>query len=290
MLPVHLSFGRPGANFRIDGAVSRQLGCYAIGFEGLTFDNRFLGGSWGAHPGWVIVGRVRAGELLFEGEVLGAGAAFVIPAPVLTSRTTVIRTRGDEVVLVALRVREEDFLIAPASAPTRIASPRWSGAFDALEDRLTRRAPPDDGLARVLRELLEGLATHGLIRDGAAGARTALTSADRVVARVASAVFPMLSRLAKRPAMIDLIERTGLTERQLSRDLVRVQTDFELLDRGWRQALFRWRVTAGALLLSAEDVSLQDAARLAGYASLKAMGRAFADAGLPSPSEVRDLI
>jgi transcriptional regulator GlxA family with amidase domain len=71
---------------------------------------------------------------------------------------------------------------------------------------------------------------------------------------------------------------------------VRVQEDFELLDRGWRAAILRWRVTAGALLLSSPEVSLGEAARLAGYSSLKAMARAFSDEGLPSPSEVRERI
>ena len=59
---------------------------------------------------------------------------------------------------------------------------------------------------------------------------------------------------------------------------------------GFRDAMRVIRLRAAVLLLSAPDGTPSDVARIVGYGSLDAMGRAFRDAHLPAPSVVQEAV
>jgi AraC-like DNA-binding protein len=90
--------------------------------------------------------------------------------------------------------------------------------------------------------------------------------------------------------LVDATECARLTERQVRRDVVRMQENFDLFDHGFREVVHRWRLTAAVLLLSAPNLSATEVAGAVGYGSLTAMGRAFKQAHLPSPSQVRRML
>ncbi len=86
-------------------------------------------------------------------------------------------------------------------------------------------------------------------------------------------------------AYLDLFTQLlRLSPRQVQRDLRELTERFGL--HGFRAALKTMRVRRAVLLLSAEECSVGEVARLVGYGSADAMGRAFRDAGLPPPSAV----
>ena len=68
---------------------------------------------------------------------------------------------------------------------------------------------------------------------------------------------------------------------------MKVQIEYDLLDRGWRDSLVRWRTTLAVLLLSVDRLSIEEIAAQAGYSGPTAMGRALREAGLPTASAIR---
>ncbi|MBL8744622.1 MAG: helix-turn-helix transcriptional regulator [Myxococcales bacterium] len=88
------------------------------------------------------------------------------------------------------------------------------------------------------------------------------------------------------PSLDELALASGLSLRQLARD-VDALTGSVGLGGGWRALTRRMRLKLAVLCLSAEGATIAQVAKAAGYSSHDAMGRAFRDAGLPSPSEVR---
>jgi AraC-like DNA-binding protein len=278
---------------RIHAVVDRQCGVYLLQFDGITFDNRFLPTSWRPDPRWHLVVFVTRGVFTVGGERFEAGQGFCAAtetvAPRLTPETPV-RSRESSSAVVALRLRPPFFERSYRAPLVRLRAGAEALPWKELSAAAEEPGRGVDRLEASFTRVLDGLRVAGVLDRSAEAPLSPSSGPSRVVSRVAEAIFPTLSRLAMRPTMIDLMARVQLTERQLLRNLVRVQEDFELLDRGWRAAILRWRVTAGALLLSSPEVSLGEAARLAGYSSLKAMARAFSDEGLPSPSEVRERI
>lgn len=277
---------------RIHSVVDKQFGAYLLQYDGVTFDNRFLPTSWRPDPRWHLAVFICRGAVSVGSERFEAGQAFTAETETVapgTSPQALVRTHGPSGIL-ALRLRPPFFREAYRSKVQRIHGAAESLPWHELRAAVEDPAHSLDSLPLYLNRVLDGLRALDVLDSAMPSPYMGSTGPGRVVSRISSTVFPTLSRLATRPTMVDLIARAQLTERQLLRNLLRVQEDFELFDRGWRPAILRWRVTAGALLLSNPDVTLAEAARLAGYSSVKAMARAFADSGLPSPSEVRDRI
>lgn len=110
---------------------------------------------------------------------------------------------------------------------------------------------------------------------------------EEAPARAQEALFPTVEHLSEQPMLVDVTDRVAVTDRQARRDVIKMQQEFDLFDRGFRETVHRWRLTASALLLSAKDLSVSQIATAVGYGSLTAMGRAFKKANLPTPSQVR---
>jgi AraC-like DNA-binding protein len=278
---------------RIHAVVDRQFGVYVLQFDGITFDNRFLPTSWQPDPRWHLAVFVTRGAFTVGGERFERGEGFSAATETLAPRVSpemVVRSCEPSSAVVALRLRPPFFLEEHRASlrrlPPGVRELPWLELSAAAEEPARGEGRVETTFTRVL----DGLRDARVLDEAAPSPLSPSSAPGRVVSRIASTIFPTLSALATRPTMIDLMARTQLTERQLLRNLVRVQEDFELLDRGWRAAILRWRVTAGALLLSSRDISLAEVARLAGYSSTKAMARAFSDAGLPPPGEVRERI
>jgi AraC-like DNA-binding protein len=101
---------------------------------------------------------------------------------------------------------------------------------------------------------------------------------------------PLYQDLATSASLKQIAALAGLSLRQLGRDLGDLTRTFGLFGAGFRDAMRIIRLRAAVLLLSAPDGTPSDVARVVGYGSLDAMGRAFRDAQLPAPSLVHSAV
>ncbi|MBS2018210.1 MAG: hypothetical protein JST00_35390 [Deltaproteobacteria bacterium] len=81
---------------------------------------------------------------------------------------------------------------------------------------------------------------------------------------------------------------TGRSERQLRRDMIELYRSLDIVPPSLRAALVRERLLAAVSLLSADEPSIERAARSVGYGSSRALTLALAAAGLPSASAIVD--
>lgn len=270
--------------------VGREFGAYSILLDGIRFDNRFIPKVAGSSARWRLVCIPVEGEFIVNGEVSGENTVLVATDQVIApgeGASQTLRSKGNRVRIVGIRLRPEDFGEGGDElvARTHPTSEETVRAFRAFGDAVANKQ--HDGLKTHLQRALDGLLADGIIRNASALVREGASAPKSIAGRVAEAIFPLLSKLATRPMMIDLVERAGVSERQLLRDILKTQREFDLLDRGWRKSIVRWRTTAGALLLSSPTLSLDEVAELAGYSSTSAMSRAFREAQLPPPTVIR---
>jgi AraC-like DNA-binding protein len=293
MFPLQFDIGIPGAKIEIRCIPGRRFGAYAVAFHGTRYDNRFVPAMTGAKGDWRVAVFAVEGALRVNGAVVPADSIMIAPQTVLTSTTASVNaaihvsTTGHAGRVVAIRVLPDSLTERCQGVGTVVAiSSASQNAFRALS------GPTESG--DVTEAIRIGTALiDSLIADGVATAPLHLAEeqASRSLAmRTFEAVFPLLSTLAKQPMMVDIVERAGIGERQVLRNILRVQDDFDLLDRGWRESIVRWRATAAVMLLSAPHLSLSEVATGAGYSSTKTMGRALSDAGLPQASAIREML
>jgi transcriptional regulator GlxA family with amidase domain len=136
--------------------------------------------------------------------------------------------------------------------------------------------------------LLAALATAGVIHRELAD--SVVTREPERFVRLWAVMRPLYQRLATSASLKQIAELTNLSLRQLGRDLADLTRTFGLFGAGFRDAMRVLRLRAAVLLLSAPDGTPSDVARLVGYGSLDAMGRAFRDAHLPAPSVVQGAV
>ena len=108
--------------------------------------------------------------------------------------------------------------------------------------------------------------------------------------RIWSSLKPFYNDLAMSTSLKQLAVIAGLSLRQLGRDLGDFTRDFGLFGGGFRDASRVLRLRAAVLFLSAPGATPSDVAKIVGYGSLDAMGRAFRDAKLPAPSVVQQAV
>lgn len=97
-----------------------------------------------------------------------------------------------------------------------------------------------------------------------------------------------LSSMRQGPAALDLEENLGWTRQYIQRRMNEFNQRYAFhVSGGWRDLLLRWRLIHGAALMTAPRATTENVAEALGYASASAFCHAFANAGLPTPSEVR---
>jgi AraC-like DNA-binding protein len=105
--------------------------------------------------------------------------------------------------------------------------------------------------------------------------------------RLWSVIRPLYATYATSASLKQIADASGLSLRQLGRDLTELTRTFGLFGGGFREAARVLRLRAAVLLLSAPEAAASEVARAVGYGSLDAMGRAFRDASLPAPSAIQ---
>jgi AraC-like DNA-binding protein len=110
------------------------------------------------------------------------------------------------------------------------------------------------------------------------------------LASVSAALDRALSLLDAQPMSVDLERALGLSARQVNRVVSDFNARYGFNAGTWRDARNRRRLLVGAALFSQESATLDEVARAVGYRSETALCRAFANAGLPSPGSIAQLV
>jgi AraC-like DNA-binding protein len=273
----HLEFG--GSTLQSTVFLERALRVHVVRRDHLVFDTAF------APPAPTPSAFVHLYTQL-SGTLAPAGAppisgpcAFVLAETefdrvVRGART--FRSSGARATIVEIRVPGGDVRrpIGLAHGPIQLDDRLW-GAYRALA------AHPGE---TAVRDLLAQLAAAGVL--GADLTASVVAEEPERFVRVWAVMRPLYQHLATSASLKQIAALAGLSLRQLGRDLTDLTRTFGLFGTGFRDAMRILRLRAAVLLLSAPEATPGDVARVVGYGSLDAMGRAFRDAELPAPSVV----
>jgi AraC-like DNA-binding protein len=160
-----------------------------------------------------------------------------------------------------------------------------AGLADRLRDARTR-AP---AFAAAGRRFFERLAASGIaIQDD-----TAFDHVDGPGQHIMDAVDRALGELRCRPQLVDVQARAGRSRWTLARSLHALGECYGLRGlRGrddWRALRDFRRLLVASILMTHPQATTRAVALEVGYGSADAMCHAFANAGLPSPSQIRAL-
>jgi len=194
------------------------------------------------------------------------------------SRT--FRSFGDQALIVELRVPVADLhrAIGLDHGQLELPDPVWD-AYNALEVAATE---PN------LHALVQRLTEAGILSKDLAS--SIVPDEPERFARLWTAMKPLYEELSTSASLKQIATIARLSLRQLGRDLGDLSRTFGLFGGGFRDASRVIRLRAATLFLSAPTATPSAIARTVGYGSLDAMGRAFRDANLPSPSVVQDAV
>jgi AraC-like DNA-binding protein len=272
-----------GSNFCSTIFLERKLRAHVVQRDRLCYDSRYappgkkanqvahlyvqLHGTFAPTGGTPITGR--------QAWVL-AEAEFDRVQP--GSRT--FRSFGDTAMVVELRVPVGD-IHRPAGidhGQLQLPDTVWE-AYHALES-----TPSEPNLF----ELIQRLGAAGILSKDLTN--SIVTDEPERFARLWTVIKPLYEELSTSASLKQIATIARLSLRQLGRDLGELSRTFGLFGGGFRDASRVIRLRAATLFLSAPDATPSDVARTVGYGSLDAMGRAFRDANLPSPSVVQDSV
>ncbi|MBK6519903.1 MAG: hypothetical protein IPM79_34060 [Polyangiaceae bacterium] len=198
---------------------------------------------------------------------------------------TAFRTRGHRFRSLEVRAAPSDLTSTEAG---RVESVELTPATWEAAGALREAAGQGLGhLGPAVRALLGALAASGLASPEL---EASTSDEDPRFARIWSSVRPLAEKRSFLPSLDDLAGLSGLSLRQLARDIEGFVQTFRLPDRSWRETTRRLRLKTALLGLSASGLPISEVARAAGYGSVEAMARAFRDAKLPVPTVVRDAI
>jgi AraC-like DNA-binding protein len=257
--------------------------------DGFTLDTRFVPAPDGAPKGNAIL------YVLLEGvwvELGGKKRTFNAPCSFLLTeeeyegahgkRGAPYRAKGSP----TFRALELHFVESDMRVPygeVTLSQASWQAAKDAVDLGKHRT---DEELLTPVSALLRALGADGVVTDSLV--ETATKDGSPTFARLWRALRPMAERLYLAPSMSEVSQNTGMSERQIDRHVRSFVETFGLVGAGWRPATKHIRLRLAVLLLSAEDATIADVAKMVGYGSTDAMARAFRDASLPPPTTVRE--
>lgn len=266
--------------------LERRFRIHVLHRERLLFDSRFSPaarkGAAGTTLYFVLAGSFQLGDR-------------VMPAPLavalgedeferVTASSTTFRSWGDPSVTIELRLGDRDVhgAIGLAAGPLALGDETWTRCR-AFVDACAAGEPHQE----LVRGWLADLANDGVVDPDVV--TTIVTPEPEAFARLWAAVRPLYASHATSASILQIKRATGLSLRQLTRDLGLMTRAFGL-GGSFRDTARVLRLRAAIVLLSAPGGTATEVATQVGYKSIDAMGRAFRNAGLPPPSAVQDTI
>ncbi|HEY0195880.1 MAG TPA: AraC family transcriptional regulator [Kofleriaceae bacterium] len=263
--------------------LERRLRVHVLRRDRLVFDSAYSPPAKLATPFVHLVAQLSGTFVPAGGAPVAAPCAFVLDESEfdrVEPGSQTVRSFGERCTVIELRVPVADveLLIGVGRGPAALAPPVWQ-ALEALG------AAPDE--AAVLH-LIGALGQTGALRQDLT-ASVVEVEPERFQ-RVWAVLRPLYQDLAVSASLKQISTLAGVSLRQLGRDFTELTRTFGLFGAGFRDTMRIIRLRAAVLLLSAPDATPSDVARLVGYGSLDAMGRAFRDASLAAPSIVQDAV
>jgi AraC-like DNA-binding protein len=266
--------------------LSQRVWCLFVDRSGLALDTRYIPGSTTPDKRQLCLYLLLSGRFVhheigvFEGPV-----AFVLTMSQLEGtngkRASTFRSTGSPYIAIEMRL-SDDHLIYPWRPNEAI--PLDAATWETFTRAADGAANDDGAYAKSAGELVGRLASAGIVSS--AVHESAAKEDGWAVQRLWRAIKPMAEGLQPASSLQEVSQGSGLSTRQTSR----VIDDFLSLGvwgLGWRQITLHGRLKIAILLLSAEDASVDEVARIVGYGSHNAMARAFRFAGLDSPSLIQ---
>ncbi|MBA3456896.1 MAG: helix-turn-helix domain-containing protein [Deltaproteobacteria bacterium] len=266
--------------------LERRFRAHLIWRHRLLFDSRFNARAAGDAPIATIY-------IQLDGELEVAGSAARVPAAYVMAGSELervepgaasIRSWGDPFVTLELQLHAADVCvpIGLAHGPINI-SVQTIEAVQSLAEAIAVAHP----VAPIVTSIFRVLAADGII-DGAL--ETSVESEPEWVTRLWRALTPLYGGFTTDVSLFQLARDTGLSLRQLRRDVKAMTKTFALFGAGFREATHILRLRVAVLLLSTPGVTIAEVAERVGYGSPDALARAFRDGGLPAPTVVRDAV
>jgi AraC-like DNA-binding protein len=266
--------------------LERRFRVHLVMRDRLVYDTRFA-----ARANGVLIPRlyfvIRGNVQIGDGEVLPAGRAYVLADTEfenVAAGAQTFRTWGEPSIVLDLQLRAEDIRspIGIANGPVVLGEATWS-AVHAMSEALAAGA----SIEPLVPALLDRLVMDGAIGEAVPGS---IQDAPEQLARVWAGLRPLYSNHTTSASIFELKKLTGMSIRQLARDIRLLTKTFGLPGEGFRDTTKVMRLRTAAMLLSSPGATATEVAQQVGYKSLEAMGRAFRDAKLPAPSVVQEQV
>lgn len=274
-----------GAALRTRLMLERGFRAHAVWRDQLTLDTAVLAATRVAPRGTAYLYLVLRGDVVIgDGRRVAAPVALALAGAELDQvgpTTPTFRVEGASSATFELALPAAALQTPPglARSPIALSAPTWAAVAALLDER----SPP--AMTAVMGQVLDGLRADGVLAAPLAAGMVA-DEPERIT-RIWRAVAPLYGRFETSASLTQLQEATGLSLRQLGRDIPAFLTAFNLTTRNFRDLARVMRLRAAAVLLSAPAATVGEVASTVGYASLDAMARAFRDAKLPAPTDVR---
>lgn len=164
------------------------------------------------------------------------------------------------------------------------------GLLAACEDyhQRTERGEAIQSLRAAAERLVEVCIEAGWLRLSAQGAFDKRWGS--LIERTFEGLLRAWIHSRNLPSLSDVSGFVGLSRSKLARDIEVFASSIALPGARWRSTTFDLRIRQATTFLSAPHAAIGDVAKIVGYGSVEAMARAFRDAGLPPPIEVRSAL
>jgi AraC-like DNA-binding protein len=262
--------------------LERRMRAHLVTRDRLLYDSAFAPPAKKSTPFVHLFAQLQGGFMVAGAGTHAAPCAFILAETEfdrVQSDSTTFRSFGAPGEVVEIRLSANDLRLPVGIGRGAIELP--TTVWDAY------RELAQSGSEAALHQLIVRLGEANIVS-------TDLTSSivtaepDRYL-RIWKTLKPFYNDLAMSTSLKQIAVIAGLSLRQLGRDLGDFTRDFGL-GGGFRDATRVLRLRAAVLFLSAPGATPSDIARLVGYGSLDAMGRAFRDAKLPAPSVVQEAV
>ncbi len=271
------------STFKTTIFLERRFRAHLVVRDRLLFDSAFSPPAKKASAFVHLYASLRGSFSLDRGEPVTGPQAYVLAENEfdrVTPGAPTFRSWGAPGTICELRVPASDLRrpIGLRNGQLELPPPVWD-AYAALE------AAPGES---ALHQLIVRLGEAGVLSSDLTSSVVA-EEPERFV-RLWTVLKPLYEDLAVSASLKQIAIVAKLSLRQLGRDLGDLTRTFGLFGAGFRDAMRVLRLRAAVVFLSAPGATPSEVAKVVGYGSLDAMGRAFRDAQLPAPSIVQEAV
>jgi len=263
--------------------LERRFRVHLVMRDQLVYDTRFAArAKGGLVPRLYFV--IRGNVQVAGGAVMTAGRAYILADTefeCVEDGTQTFRTWGEPSIVLDLQLSAADIRapIGLVHGPVELGEATWA-AVHAMSAALVASGPVEP----LIPVLLGALVSDGAIEPTVAHS---LQPEPEQLVRLWNGLRPLYTSQATHASIFELKKLTGLSLRQLARDIKLLTRTFGLPGEGFRDTTKVMRLRTAVILLSSPGATATEVAQQVGYKSLEAMGRAFREAGLPAPSVVQ---